>query len=425
MMRSDEQNLAKAASVPDVDALNGLFYGRYPYPWRPESFHFPADPALPPRMLAQDLGDFAHARTAPRRIWVAGCGTNQAVFAALTFPDAEITGSDLSASSLKLCGETATSMGLSNLTLRQESIFTAGYRDTFDLVICTGVIHHTGDPPRALGCLARALRPDGVIELMVYNRFHRILTSTVQKAIQLLAGGAEQAELATEMRIADALIQTFKPATLTTQFLGQMQGRPESMVADTLVQPVEFSYTVHSLAELAAGCGLEILAPCLNEHDKASARLSWNLAFTEPELAERYTALDDLDRWQVTNLLLAEASPMLWFYLQPKGGRFARRSERDITESFLDTVFRRTEARQRFWIKQAGGGYALSSRLAPYPAGPRDEAVSALHAQADGERTMRALLGRHAGDHCLCDQARRLLTTSAFPMLEAVDGGWI
>jgi hypothetical protein len=33
-------------------------------------------------------------------------------------------------------------MGLSNLTLSQESLFEAGYRED-DVVICTGVIHHT------------------------------------------------------------------------------------------------------------------------------------------------------------------------------------------------------------------------------------------------------------------------------------------
>jgi SAM-dependent methyltransferase len=425
MIRSDEQNLTKATSVAGVDALNGAFYGTYPYPWRPESFHFPADSGLTPRMLAQDLGDFVHDRASPRHIWVAGCGTNQAVFAALTFPDADIVGSDLSVSSLELCGKTAAAMGLSNLTLRRESIFEAQYRDEFDLVICTGVIHHTGDPPRALACLAQALRPDGVMELMVYNRFHRILTSAVQKAIQFLAGGAERAQLATEMQIADALIQTFRPPVLTAQFLSQMQGRPDSMVADTLVQPVEFSYTVETLAELASECGLEVVAPCLNEHDKAAGRLSWNLTFSEPDLARRYAALDDLARWQVTNLLMAEASPMLWFYLQPRASRFSRRTERETTDAFLDTVFRKTDARQRFWMQQPGGGYALSPRLIPYPPGRREPAVTRLYEQVDGERTMRELLGPQANDDSFCNQARLMLTTSAFPFLEATHGEWI
>jgi hypothetical protein len=102
-----------------------------------------------------------------------------------------------------------------------------------------------------------------VIELMVYNRFHRILTSVVQKAIHPVAGGGtEQAHLATEMRLADCLIRTFRPPALTTHFLGH--GRPEAMVAEVLVQLVEVSCTVKSLADLTSQCGLEIVAPCPN-----------------------------------------------------------------------------------------------------------------------------------------------------------------
>jgi SAM-dependent methyltransferase len=316
-------------------------------------------------------------------------------------------------------------MGLSNLTLRNESIFDAGYSDAFDLVICTGVIHHTGNPPRAIACLTQALRSEGVMELMVYNRFHRILTSAVQKAIQILAGGAQQAELATEMQIAGALIRSFAAPVLTAQFLAQMQGRPDAMVADTLIQPVEFSYTVQSLAELASACGLRIVAPCLNEHDKAAGRLSWNLTLSDPDLAARYAALDDMARWQVTNLLMAEHSPMLWFYLQPQVSPFPGLTERQMTEAFLGSVFRRTEPRQRFWIQQPGGAYALSPRFVPYPPARRDPAITRLHDEVDGERTIRALLGPRASDLAFCNQARLLLTTSAFPFLEAVYGDWI
>ena len=96
-----------------------------------------------------------------------------------------------------------------------------------------------------------------------------------------------------------------------------------------------------------------------------------------------------------------------------------------MTASFLDTAFRRTEPRQRFWMVQPGGGYALSDRLVPYPPARRDPAVTRLLDQADGERTIRDLVGARAEDHAFCNQARLLLTTTAFPFLEAVHGDWI
>jgi SAM-dependent methyltransferase len=427
MMRSDEQNLAKVESREGVDRLNGQFYGRFPYPWRPESFHFPVDPTLAGKMLAQDLGDFAHSRPPPRRIWVAGCGTNQAIFLALHYPEAQVTGSDLSVTSLDLCARTAKAMGLGNLELKRETILEAPYREAFDLVVCTGVIHHTGDPPGALAKLGAALKQDGAMELMVYNRFHRILTSAVQKAIQLLAGGARKADIETEIALANELVQSFPAGSLTAQFLAQMKGRPEAMVADTLVQPVEFSYTVESLAAMARDCGLEIVAPCPNNHDKAAGRLSWNMAWSSPKLRDRYEALPDLERWQVTNLLMAEASPMLWFYLQRRDSRFSRRSEREMNEAFLDARFRKTNALQNYYAAQGDGGYAVSSRQVPYSATRRDAVIGRLFDRVDESRTIGEFL-REIGVQqpaTVAGQARLQLATSGFPFLEAVQSDWI
>jgi SAM-dependent methyltransferase len=42
--------------------------------------------------------------------------------------------------------------------------------DSFDFVVCAGVIHHTPAPRRALRDLKRVVRPDGGIFLSVYNR---------------------------------------------------------------------------------------------------------------------------------------------------------------------------------------------------------------------------------------------------------------
>ena len=147
MIRSDEQNLVKVDSAEGVDTLNAAFYARFPYPWRPESLPFPAEPRHAWRMMTQDLGDFLPERPPPERIWVAGCGTNQALIVALHYPDAQVIGSDLSTTSLELCGRAAEAVGVKNLELRRESILGVGYRSEFDMVISTGVIHHTGDPP--------------------------------------------------------------------------------------------------------------------------------------------------------------------------------------------------------------------------------------------------------------------------------------
>jgi hypothetical protein len=265
------------------------------------------------------------------------------------------------------------------------------------------------------------------MELMVYNRFHRILTSAVQKAIQLLAGGARKAAIETEIALANELVRSFPAGSLTAQFLAQMKGRPEAMVADTLVQPVEFSYTVESLAAMAHDCGLEMVAPCPNNHDKAAGRLSWNMAWSSPELRDRYEALDDLERWQVTNLLMAEASPMLWFYLQRRDSRFPRRSEREMNDAFLGARFRKTNALQNYYAAQGDGGYAVSARQVPYSATRRDAVIGRLFDRVDESRTIGELLQEIGVQRpeTVAGQARLQLATSGFPFLEAVQSDWI
>ncbi|HEX5869683.1 MAG TPA: methyltransferase, partial [Longimicrobium sp.] len=187
----DSQNLELATSADEVDALNAGFYGAIRYPWPPFYFERLADRRFWAAVLDQELDrrDRPVLPARGARVWVAGCGTNQAVITALMFPDAQVVGSDVSAGSLEVAARNARQLELANLELRTESIYQAGYAGEFDYVVCTGVVHHTADPDRALACLAAALRPAGVMQLMVYNRYHRIRTTAFQKAVRTLLGG--------------------------------------------------------------------------------------------------------------------------------------------------------------------------------------------------------------------------------------------
>ncbi|HEV7859968.1 MAG TPA: hypothetical protein VGO91_15225, partial [Pyrinomonadaceae bacterium] len=123
MMKSDDSNLVLAQSQDTVDELNASFYGQFPFPWRPVKFERLHEPGFQTLMLNQNLGDWSHRTFSGQlKIWVAGCGTNQAVITALNFPEAEVIGSDLSAASLELGAKTARNLSIKNLELRCESI---------------------------------------------------------------------------------------------------------------------------------------------------------------------------------------------------------------------------------------------------------------------------------------------------------------
>ncbi len=423
MIKTDEENLVLARSTNYVDELNAQFYGRFPYPWRPAEFHYLLDPDFETVMLNQDLGDWQH-RTIPRqpKIWVAGCGTNQAVWTALRFPNAKVLGSDLSVQSLELAARSAQELKLVNLELRNESINQVDYAEQFDYVICTGVIHHNAQPQAVLKKLAGALKPTGILELMVYNRYHRIITTAFQKAIRTLSGNTSASGFELELTLVRRMMENCPSQNAVSTMLHEYQGSPEAALADSLLQPVEQSYTVESLDCMANDCDLEILMPCINRYDRARRTFSWNMEFDDALVQEYFDVLPDVSRWQVTNLLLLDKSPLLWFYLQRSDSGRARKSEREICEEFLDTTFIRSTTQQGRHILGADGVYEPLSGTIDFPRTPSNQLLRRIVDLADGVTSMRQICRRLDIELTFqkVNQARVELTTSTSPYLQAV-----
>ena len=426
-MKSDENNLLLVESVDSVDELNAEFYGRFPYPWSPAKFDYVHDPDFHTVMLNQAVGDWGlRAVPAEAKIWVAGCGTNQAIFTALKFPRATVLGSDVSPTSLEICAATARELGIRNLELKQESLNHVSYADRFDYLICTGVIHHNAEPRTTLERLARALKPMGVMELMVYNRFHWIIPVAFQQAIRTLSEGRGEVDFEAELSVARRIIGDIPKGLLLSGYLGRYGGdSPEAMIADELLQPVLHSYTVESLADMAEGCGLEMMMPCLNQFDKETGNFSWNMNFEDPVLKETYDSLPDRRRWQIANLLLLERSPMLWFYLRRAGAGTERKTERQVCEEFLDTVFARATTTQSNFLRDGEGKYFLSPNSVPYPIAPPGPLVRKIADATDGKSTMREIFARLGVEPTFhnANEARMRLTTPEYPYLKAVRGG--
>jgi SAM-dependent methyltransferase len=419
----DRFNLEMTGTPEDVDRINKEFYGRFTYPWAPAAFEDYADPLFWTRCLNQDLGAWQHDRIpADASVWIAGCGTNQAVYAALRMPQARVLGTDLSTPSLASARTSAEQLGLTNLELREGSLHEAGFRERFDYIACTGVIHHNADPGACLASLAAALKPGGVLELMVYNYFHRLLTTAYQKTVRLLEPAGDQRDFSRDLATTRTLVDRFAVRGLMGDFLRQQRGVPDAGVADALLQPVEFSYTVESLAAMADACGLDLLLPCISPYDRAARHVDWNVPLGDDDLDARYARLPDVVRWQIANLMYFNDSPMLWFYLQRRDSGIARRSEAETCERFLDTRFDRVSTRvRRFALKD---GRRVLDRETPFPdpAAPPDAAAARVLARVSPDRTMRDVLDGLGLERSFrtVNRLRVLLTTTAFPYLIAV-----
>ena len=417
----DKFNLTLAESQAEVDKINKEFYGRFSYPWPPMTFPLIADPQCGTVFLNQELGDWTHSRI-PRapKVWVAGCGTNQAVFTALRFPDADVLGTDISTQSLASCQRSASQLGIKNLRLEERSLNTVTYSKEFDFIICTGVIHHNANPEIPLARLSEALKPGGAIEIMVYNYFHRILTTAYQKAIRHLLSGDG---LETELTVTRRLIDKFPLRNTMSEFLRTQKGNPEEALADSLLQPVEHSYTVESMGRLLKSAELEFWLPCLNQFDIVAKRLSWNLEFEDEAVARHYNALPDVDRWHITNLFSIEQSPLLWFYVQRTDSPFKRKSENEVCQDFLKTKFEKYSTTVNQY-RLGDGGYQLVPRPMPWPSPPvpGDETARSVFNTTDSKKTLGEVLRSLSIQPAfhMVNNIRMRLTTPLFPYLKAV-----
>ncbi len=189
-----------------------------------------------------------------REILIAGCGTSQAARYALREPDARVTAIDVSDASLRHTGDLQRKYNLENLELRQlpiERVRELGR--SFDLVVCTGVLHHLPDPDFGLRALREVLRPSGAMRLMVYARYGRAGLYMMQEYCRLLAIEASAADL-------QSLGAALKDLPADHPISGLLQRskdfrRPEAM-ADALLHPQDRAYTVPEIYAWLDRCGM-------------------------------------------------------------------------------------------------------------------------------------------------------------------------
>ncbi|HEV3188839.1 MAG TPA: class I SAM-dependent methyltransferase [Polyangiaceae bacterium] len=191
---------------------------------------------------------------ANQEILIAGCGTSQAASYALREPDARITAIDISDTSLRHTRDLQSKYNLENLELHQLSIERVEELGrSFDLVVCTGVLHHLPDPDRGLCALRDVLNPSGAMRLMVYARYGRAGIYMMQEYCRLLGIGTSPTDLQGLGATLDALPPDHPISGLVRRAADFR--RPEAM-ADALLHPQDCAYTVLELHAWLDRCGM-------------------------------------------------------------------------------------------------------------------------------------------------------------------------
>jgi SAM-dependent methyltransferase len=191
---------------------------------------------------------------ADRSILVAGCGTAQAARYAMRWPHARVVGIDVSATSVAFTQELKHKYALDNLEVRQlalERVRELG--ESFDHVVCTGVLHHLADPDAGLQALRDVLAPDGAMHLMVYAPYGRAGVYMLQDYCRRLGVGSTDAEIRD-------LAATLKALPPDHPIAPLLRASPDfasrTGLADALLHPNDRAYSVLQLLELIENAGL-------------------------------------------------------------------------------------------------------------------------------------------------------------------------
>lgn len=116
----------------------------------------------------------------------AGCGTGQMTNYLGMSWDRRVIGADLCINSLRLGRGFRDRFGIANAEFVQMNLFRPPFADrVFDVVICTGVLHHTVNPEAGFRALAAKVKPGGHIVLGLYNWLARMPTLWRRRAIEL------------------------------------------------------------------------------------------------------------------------------------------------------------------------------------------------------------------------------------------------
>src|SRR5262249_7815895 len=148
---------------------------------------------------------------------------------------------DLSRAALELGAAAAARFGMERVLFVETDLHAPGVRaGAFDVVICSGVLHHTPDPRAAFATVARLCRSGGVIVVGLYNAYARIPD-------RLRRG------------LARALRHRFVPFDSVLRDRAGQPARREAWLRDQYFHPLEHRHTLREVQRWFAENGVAYL----------------------------------------------------------------------------------------------------------------------------------------------------------------------
>jgi SAM-dependent methyltransferase len=240
----------------------------------------------------------------------AGCGSNQAAYYACMNPNWNVLGIDVSDSSLSHQQSLKDRHALSNLELLEIDLTEIAQTGrNFDFITCTGVLHHLHDPDKGLQALASVLRPDGILNIMVYGKHLRMGVYPLQEAFRLM----RLEQTSTDVSLIKAVLQSLPQDHPVNRYIHNSNDlNYDAGIVDTFLNPVDQAYSVKEIFSFTRRSGLEFLNWCEPAEYSLRAQI--------PEDHPLWSRLGELSSEQaahVCDLLLQSRGTHRWMAAHP------------------------------------------------------------------------------------------------------------
>jgi trans-aconitate methyltransferase len=223
-------------------------------------------------------------------ILVAGCGSMQAAVIAFNNPECRVTGIDFSDASIAHEEQLRERHKLTNLTVRAMDLLgVSDLQQQFDLIICTGVLHHLPNPAEGLKALSCVIEPShGVMLLMLYAKLGRIGIYPLQDAFRRMCI-PQTVEGVAMVRSVINRLQPRHPGRWYFERSSEM--RSPAAIVDTFLHRQDMAYNVQELLDLVESSGLKFQGWL----DSAP----YNIGFPDQDLESLCKDFPDRDRWSI------------------------------------------------------------------------------------------------------------------------------
>ena len=260
-------------------------------------------------------------------VLIAGCGTNQAIYHALMFPNSQHYAIDVSEESLRHVADMIKAYDIKNLEIEKKDIVDLTHDNEFDYVISTGVIHHTKNPKESLSKLVQASKNDGALFIMVYASYLRIGVYYLQDAFRYLdlkpdKKGIETAkkliELSPEYHYAHNYIKAI------TNTSGTKDLSFDAGFVDTFFNARDKAYNIFELKEFIDNAGAYF--QCWDDNS-----FFYRSLFNFPKAGGLIQSFNALDPWQLADFTQKMA---------PNSGKFSfiLRKQKEYEHRFFNIL---------------------------------------------------------------------------------------